>query len=221
MPDWKSLVREKIEALELPPGAKEEVVAELAAHFEDLVEQARSEGLNESEAFERAEAEVADWHQLAAQIQRMKQREGPMNERTKSFWVPGLISFVAATIFLVLISQISYVPRVVVLRSSQAVFIYPIWLAVQPICGALGAYFSRRAGGTRAIRLAAGLFPSLILVASVFVVLLINALKPGRNDIGTMGAALFFRSVIGAVLIPAVAMLLGALPFLRGSTRTA
>jgi hypothetical protein len=221
MRDWKRIVNEKIESLQLPPRAKAEIAAELAAHCEDVVDQARREGLSEQEVFERAEAMAGDWKELTAEIQRARQEDGAMNERTKKFWVPGLISFVAATIFLVLISQISYVPRMVVLRSSLAVFIYPIWLAVQPICGALGAYFSRRAGGTRAIRLAAGLFPSLILVASVFVVLLINALKPGRNDIGTMGAALFFRSVIGAILIPAVAMLLGALPFLRDNARTA
>jgi hypothetical protein len=221
MRDWKIVVEERIESLKLPPRAKAEIAAELAAHCEDVVDQARREGLTEQEALERAEAMAGDWKELTAEIQRARQEDGAMNERTKKFWVPGLISFVAATIFLVLISQISYVPRMVVLRSSLAVFIYPIWLAVQPICGALGAYFSRRAGGTRAIRLAAGLFPSLILVASVFVVLLINALKPGRNDIGTMGAALFFRSVIGAILIPAVAMLLGALPFLRDNARTA
>jgi hypothetical protein len=221
MRDWKSIVSEKIESLKLPQGAKEEIVAELAAHFEDVVEQARHAGLSEREAFERAEAMVGDWKELTAEIQRAKQEDGAMNERTKKFWMPGLISFAAATAFLVIISQISYVPRVVVLRSTQAVLFYPIWLAVQPICGALGAYFSRRAGGTRAIRLAAGLFPSLILVASVLVVLLFNALKPGRNDIGTMGAALFFRSVIGAILIPAVAILLGALPFLRDNARTA
>jgi hypothetical protein len=221
MHDWRGIVSEKIEMLKLSAGAKDEIAAEIAAHFEDVVEHARAEGLSEKDALERARSEVTDWQHLAGEIQRTKQEGEPMNERTKSFWLPGLISFAAFMVFIVAISQISYTPRIVVLRASQAVFIYPIWLAVQPICGALGAYFSRRAGGTRAVRLAAGLFPTLILVASVFVLLFINAMTPVRNDIGTMGAALFFRSLTGAIVIPAAAMLLGALPFLKDNTRTA
>lgn len=44
MPDWKKLVREQMITLNLPPGVKEEVIAELAIHLEELYQHAQSNG---------------------------------------------------------------------------------------------------------------------------------------------------------------------------------
>ena len=41
MPDWKKLVRERLSVLNLPPSAKNEVIAELAAHLEEIHEKVR------------------------------------------------------------------------------------------------------------------------------------------------------------------------------------
>ena len=39
MPDWKALVRGRIGSLDLPQAARDEVIAELAAHLEDIYEE--------------------------------------------------------------------------------------------------------------------------------------------------------------------------------------
>jgi len=217
MHDWKKFVRERMEAMSLSPELKDEVILELAAHFEDVFEEARAEGHTEADALERATTEEVDWPQLATQIQRTKQQEGVMNERTKRFWLPGFISLATASIFLMILAKVSYEPRVILMRSSQMVLVYPIWLLGQPLFGALGAYFSRRGGGTVWARLAAGLFPSLVLLAMISVVLLIRAFEHSPGDVGSGNLSMYARAIVGVVVIPSVGLLMGALPFLRES----
>jgi len=219
MRDWKKFVEERMDTMSLSPELKEEVVLELAAHFEDVFEGARSEGLTEAEAFERATTEEVDWQELTSQIQRTKQQEDIMNERTRRFWLPGFISLASASIFLMILAQISYEPRVILLRSSLMVMVYPIWLLGQPLFGALGAYFSRRGGGTVWARLAAGLFPSIVLLSGICVVLLIRAFEHSPGDLGSGNFPMYARSIVGAVVIPSTGLLMGTLPFLRESKK--
>ncbi len=272
MRDWKPFVREQMYAMNLAPGQEEEIVSEIAAHFEDIFEAARSEGLTETEALERATSEEVDWRRLAVQIQRTKQPEESMSDRTKRPWVcgfatftaasmmlailqglgkphimwlrlddiafvlyipwmialpffgmnkrtekflmPGFISLASAGIFLALLSQIGFAPRVIVTRSSLAIMAYPVWLAGQPLFGALGAYFSRRGGGTLWARVGAALVPSLVVTA-IFVVLLIRAFGSDPHDLGPANLSIFAKGIVGAVVITSVGLLAGALPFLR------
>jgi len=215
MHDWKKFVQERMNTTSLAPEQREEIVREIAAHLEDVFEAARSEGFTEVEALKRATSEEVDWRRLTAQIQRTKQREGIMNDRTKKFWLPGFISLASASIFLMILAKISYEPRVILLRSSLMILVYPIWLAAQPAFGALGAYFSRRGGGTVWVRLAAGLFPSLVLFAGICIALLVRGLQSGPYDWGTGGSDAVIKSMIGGILIPSVGLLAGAIPFLR------
>ncbi len=53
MPDWKRIVSENMSALNLPPGATEEVIAELAIHMEETYESVRAHGLSNSAAMEQ------------------------------------------------------------------------------------------------------------------------------------------------------------------------
>jgi len=89
MPDWKKFVEDRIATRSLTREQREEIIREIAAHFEDVFETARYEGLAEDEAFERAANLEVDWQRLAAQIQRTKQREERMKDRTKRLWVRG------------------------------------------------------------------------------------------------------------------------------------
>jgi hypothetical protein len=274
MRDWKPFVREQMDAMNLAPDQKEEIVSEIAAHFEDIVEAARSEGLTEAEALERATTEKVDWRRLAAQIQRTKRPEETMsdrtkrllvgglaaltaasvmlivlravggqrhtiwlwpslaftlyipwlialpffgmNERTKKFWMPGFISLASASIFLIILGQIHYAPHVILTRSALAITVYPVWLAGQPLFGALGAYFSRRGGGTLWARVGSALLPSLVLTTAIFVVLLIRAFTSDPHELGPTNASML-TNIAGAVVIPSVGLLVGALPFLRES----
>lgn len=274
MRDWKPFVREQMDGMKLAPNQKEEIVAEIATHFEDIFEAARSEGLTEAEALEHASTEEVDWRRLAAQIQRTKQREESMNdrtkrlwdrgfaaltaatimlailqglgeprvmwlklddlacmlyvpwiialpffgmnERTKKFWMPGFISLASASIFMIIMGRIGHAPSVILTRSTLAIMAYPAWLIGQPLFGALGAYFSRRGGGTLWTRVAAALVPSLVVTA-MFGVLLIRAFGSDPHDLGPANLSMFTKGILGAVLIPSVGLLAGAVPFLRES----
>jgi hypothetical protein len=54
MPDWKALVRKRMESesLGLGPAPEEEIVCELASHLEDCCEELGAQGFCKSEAIE-------------------------------------------------------------------------------------------------------------------------------------------------------------------------
>ena len=85
-----------------------------------------------------------------------------MNDRTKHLWLPGLVSLTLAMILLAPLIAISMQPRFLG-RSPLEMVLLP-WLAVLPLCGASGAYLSRRSGGSPRARLIAGLFPTIALL---------------------------------------------------------
>ena len=67
MPDWKKLVEQRLTTLNLPPCAKEEVVAELAAHLEDSASANRTTNEPESKAIAHT-----PWCKLAHAIEQSK-----------------------------------------------------------------------------------------------------------------------------------------------------
>jgi len=155
-PDWDELVREHMRTLDLPAREAEQVVAELAAHLEDVYEQQRAKGLSAPEAREFALNQVSQWSRLAEDIQHAKNKEEIMNRTTKHFWLPGLVSLTAAMGSLMILILISLQPRFLG-RSPLQMVILP-WLIVLPFCGAAGAYLSGRLGAGLRARLVAGLF---------------------------------------------------------------
>lgn len=224
MPDWRKLVAEKLDGTDLLPQQKQEIAAELASHLEEVCEERRAQGLPESEAAWQALSEVFDWNELARRIHRAKREEGTMNDRTRHLWLPGLASLSVAIAVEVVLAQLSYRPHMI-LRAHVTQLMYVLWLVAQPVCGAVGAYLSRRAGGTRPARLAAGLFPSGLLLTAVLIVVTINltlrATGLGSPDLGPPNVAMFARAIATVILIPGGAMLLGALPFLSDRSRVA
>src|ERR1700685_2760409 len=96
MPDWNGLVRERMESLGLSPAEKEDIVSELANHLEDCCEELRAQGHCKSEAIERSLEQVADWPSLSRKIRRAKRKAEMMNNRTKTFWIPGLVGLAAS-----------------------------------------------------------------------------------------------------------------------------
>lgn len=146
-------------------------MAELASHLEDCYEELRAQGACESEAIERALGEIGDSRQLTREIRRIKAGGCSMNPRTKQLWLPGLASLTAGNLVLMALTSISLGPRVVVERSAAwfpglaLMTAYLPWMVAQPLIGALGAWLSHRAGGRRTVRLCAGLFPSIVMLA--------------------------------------------------------
>jgi len=210
MPDWKKLVQERLEPCGSHPTNREEVVAELAAHFEEAYEQARSQGLIEAAATELTLREVTDWRVLSAVIHRAKSEEDPMNHRTRGLWLPALITLFGASVSLTLFQYIGIRPYVAWV-GNVAVSFYWAWLATLPLFGALGAYLSQRAQASTPSRLAAGLSPALVMLIVMCLILPWGLAIDGFDFLRLVS---FGLGLATWVAIPGVALLLGALPFL-------
>jgi hypothetical protein len=220
VPDWGALVRERLPEADLPSAQRDEIIAEIAGHLEEFYEEQRTLGLSDADALNHALGQVADWREFARKIERAKREEGIMNQRTKSFWLPSLINLTAAVALLAILAQAGYQTKMILAYPKLMLVIYPLWLAGQPLLGAIGAYASRRGGGTRLARLASGLFPTIVLavaMCAVYLASLIGGILHGRIDDGHFVLALIGKDALGVIVIPGLALLLGTLPFLRSS----
>jgi MFS family permease len=217
MRDWNALVRERLGELGLKAAQQDEIIAELAGHLEDMCEELRALGLCESDAFTRVLNEVGDWRGLAQKLHCAKRGEKTMNQRTKSVWLPGLISLIVASLFLMILEKIGVRPKIW-WPSGFGLAVHLPWLIAQPALGALGAYLSHRAGGDRRARLAAGLFPSIVMLGAFCLMALIGFVIsilvhwPVSIRLTLIGFAIY---VCFWVVLPGLGLLLGALPFLR------
>ena len=208
MPDWNKVVRERLSLVDLTPAEQKEIIAELASHLDDLYEQCRGQGMSESQAVQRTGNEIRNPARLARTIERAKYKEGNMNDRTSHLWLPGLASLIAAAILLVLEIRLGIREAFVHLPLAMTA-IFP-WLANMLLSGGVAAYLSRRGGGTRLARLTSALFPAgafFLCFCLVFVARFFEA-----DPFITLSA--FAITACNWVLVPGVALVLGALPFL-------
>src|SRR5271167_2625091 len=100
MPDWNPLIAEWLGHLALAQEMREEVVDELATHLEEHYQELRAEGESDSEAVSVALSQVVDWNALGREIIEAKNAEERMNDRTKQFWLPGLVTLTATMLWL-------------------------------------------------------------------------------------------------------------------------
>jgi|HubBroStandDraft_6_1064221.scaffolds.fasta_scaffold00018_105 hypothetical protein len=213
--DWTNLVREHLHPLRLPASQQQEVIAELAAHLEDLYDQQIQHGLSESEARERVINEVIQWRPLAQDIQRSKFKEGTMNQgrmnaRTKQLWLPGLVSLLAAMLSLTAVLLLGVQPHIYYAHQAATTFNFQ-WLAALPLCGAVAAWLSRRAGGGLLTCLASSLFPVMAFLACFCIIFLGATILGSERALGPSAFVLFMWNW---VFLPGTPLLLGALPFL-------
>lgn len=71
MRDWKQLVSERLGRTKLPPEEREEVVEEIALHFEECYEELREVGSPDPEGYTLAQ--VPDWKALGRKIRKAKE----------------------------------------------------------------------------------------------------------------------------------------------------
>lgn len=133
-----------------------------------------------------------------------------MNTRSRTFWLPSLVSLTAAMVCLMISTEVGKQPRFEA-RGLATLVTYVPWLIMLPLCGAAGAYLSRRAGGKHLVRLAAGLFPVIALTTLVGFLMLIGKFVYAKPQWFYFSIAVFF----GAIL-PSAALLMGAVPFVKG-----
>ena len=86
-----------------------------------------------------------------------------MNHRTRSLWLPALVTFFGASISLTLSQLLKLEPHIVWVGKVAFWFYWP-WLATLPLFGALGARLSQRAHGQTYSRLMAALSPALVML---------------------------------------------------------
>jgi hypothetical protein len=223
MPDWQEFVRGRLADLALDPAENDEVQAELVAHLEESYEAFRAEGLTEQHAFQRTLLQAGNWQDLQRKISIEKNGGLPMKNRLRQIWFPGLLIFALFTMFLILIQQLPFQAHLVARNVG-----YLPWLLPLPFLGALAAYLSFRAGGSRIAMLLASLFPALgVGFAFLFMFpagLFLERLFGWHVSFRTV-AGDFLASPIVSLLVPGFALLLGALPlqFLpsRRSTQSA
>jgi hypothetical protein len=274
MPDWKKLVRERLAMLNLPPSAKKEVIAELAAHLEEIHEKVRQTCVTDAVAVELTLQEIDNWSVLARNIRRAKsegesmnyrtksllwplaavtwlgaslsvmvlqrtdrlypnlilfylpwlatlplvcaaaaylaQRANPINDRIKRLWLSVTVTWLGASLSLMVMDRIDH-PNLTLRRPIPVTFNLP-WLAMLILVGAAGAYLAQRADAPRKTRLVVATSPALLLGIVMLLLLL-----PWRFAVeGYPWAFTFFAIDAGNLaVVPGLALLLGALPFLR------
>jgi hypothetical protein len=221
MHDWNALVRERLGGLNLPEAEREETIAELASHLLECYESQLREGLSDAEAVQCALHEIGDGERLARRIHRVRREERNMADRMRTFWLPGLVSLAAFNVLWMIITRVEIVPHLLDFGFIVVPVYLPLLLAM-PLFGALGAYLSTRAGGSRRARVAAGVFPLIALPAAALTAvgasfLSLISLSPTPHQFPTQ---LFVAIVVlCGFAVQSAALLLGALPFLRAEHR--
>ena len=147
----------------------------------------------------------------------MNYRLGPAGKRRfRTLWSPGACTIVLSGILLRLL-QIPSAPSPHVFwpQHGMPFIIYWQWFVCLPLVGGIGAYWSRHAGGKLLERALAASFPALALMCFPGLLLPFVLVFQGiaYHDPPLVPAALF---LLGWVVLPEAALLLGALPFLWG-----
>jgi uncharacterized membrane-anchored protein len=99
------------------------------------------------------------------------------------------------------------------LENATALAFYIPWLLTLPFCGAAGAYLSRRSGGKRLSRLAAAVFPAIMMLAVLCLILPIGIFVE-RNTFIIHHLSYFAIAVLIWTVVPGAALFLGGAPFL-------
>jgi hypothetical protein len=211
--DWEELVRAKLVGLAIEPREKREVIEELAAHLEESYESLRTKGLPEQAAMQQTLGQVADWQDLRRRIQVARaMKENIMNDRVRQLWLPGFLTFLLSTGLLAMMEIFG--PKdwalMRVVQPPMVLFFIP-WLFSLPLIGALGAYLSHRAGGSRRAIFSSIVFPVLPFLASILLVLPVSLAFDHfiAHNIAPMA---LLMALLGWVLAPGVALLAGGLP---------
>lgn len=205
MPDWEELLDHELDKLKFPRVEKQEVIAELASHFEDCECHAMLETNDLNRSYRR---------RLSHAIERAKREEDPMNHRTRSLWLPALATFFCASVSLTLCQFSGLQPSLVRVGKNAMSFYWP-WFATLPLFGAAGAHLSQRARGTTASRAAATLSPTLVMLIVMLFILPWGLMIDGLHFLRLIS---FRLGLINWVVIPALALSLGGLPFMISST---
>lgn len=216
MPDWNQLVRGRLSRLDLRSSEMDDVVVELATHLEERCTELRLQGISAEEAVRRSLEQVSDWNGLANEIQAAK-RGDFMNFRTRTFWLPGVLTLTLSMGFLLILQFSGFQPRSVSWGNSGPLLLFYIpWLVSLPVFGALGAFLSMRAGGSRRIVLLCSVFPAVYQAICFFVILPL-AVVFNRNVALHFHFGSLFPQLLVWLILPITALFIGGLGLLAAN----
>jgi hypothetical protein len=136
-----------------------------------------------------------------------------MEKRIRQLWIPGFLTLILSMLFLATFRKFGFQPRLVGSGPSAVLFYMP-WLLSLPFLGALGAYISSRADGSRGTMLLASVFPAIALTFAFLFMFPFSAtveLITGRPVDFSHVATVLLKDGIGWIVLPAAALLVGGL----------
>jgi hypothetical protein len=216
MRDWKQLVRARLSGLELPAREKEDVVVELAGHLEEKYAQLCVQGISTEEAVEECLEQVSDWREFTKKIQSAKKGDS-MNIRTRTLWLPGILTLTVSMGFLLVLQFSRIQPHAMVWPNRGPILLFYIpWLVSLPAFGALGAFLSLRAGGSRRAVLLSGVFPA-VYPATCFFVILPLAIIFNRNVALHFSFLSLLPQLLVWLILPTTALFIGGFALLAAN----
>jgi len=208
MPDWQELVSKGLSSLKLSAAEREEVHAELAEHLGETYEALLREGVPEPDAIQHVFSLAGNWNDLQRKIYAARTGKDTMTNRVKQFWLPGLLTFTISMVLLELVQKFFPQPFILHLDHPPVLLFYVPWLLTLPLAGALGAYLSKRAGGSTRMTLLSSAFPVLPLAAIFLMAIPVGLVLSHTLSHGIVAAA-FLTLGIAWVAVPGLILLVG------------
>lgn len=216
MPDFAALVRDRLDLRYLAPQRAATIREEVAAHLEDTYAAAIARGLPEDEALCLALAQVADWTQLSHDVMCATHEGLVMSHHTKTLWLPGLTMLGCAATGLLAVGWLFPGTWWANRSAGSDVVAAAVAIVLYVLLGSVGAAWSRRVGGTWKERLGAGLLPlALHVVVAGGAILAGIVAEAQRHPEHALNPQL--RVLFIFVIVPGLALSLGAAPFLGGA----
>lgn len=220
MPAFDAIVRERLLLPDVDPLRQSEIRAEVTAHLEDIYADARGCGHSDADARRLALDQVTDWTQLARGVTCASREGAMMSDHMRTLWMPGLTIVGCAAA--VLLGSGWFFPGEWWAHSdvrSQYTAAFG-WVLLYVLLGAAGAGWSWRVGGTWGERLGAALLPAALhLIMTIIAIVTGMIVESQQHPTHALNPQL--RVVFVFVIVPAMALTLGAAPFLRQSSRAA
>jgi hypothetical protein len=221
--DWSALVHRHLASVRVNERRRGEIAAELADHLEDAYYGALRSGCTEAEAITCAMERVPDWRALSAAVNQATDEGKIMTRHARTVLLPGTTMLLAAAAGMAVTLSATPADRWVDPRWYVHALAAGLALLFYLVLGAIGAAWSRHAGGSPGERLVAGAFPLVLHVAVVGLGVgedMLFALSRGAagQHLGITVAGIVNMTMV-MLVAPGAALMLGVLPFARRNAR--
>ena len=214
MPDNLEIIKRRLGRLGLGVQREREIARELADHIDDHAAELQANEVRPEDAVDEPLDGVSDWTALRSEIIAAETEEESMNQRTRVLWLPAFCTFLLSALLLAGLQIAGYQPRIYWVAEGLFIPFYLPWLLTLPVIGAIGAFWSQRAGGTAWHRALVSIAPVTMWVGALLLLFLPLSLLVDRQvPIGfRMEGMLTY--VVAWWLLPGFLLLVGATPFL-------